>query len=217
MELRHLRYFAGRRGDALRPHHRAPQYCGPDAQPSDRRPGSLLGTGLFTRRTKSAVGLPTPANGFWLKRRKRCGRPPTPNGSAAAPPARRRLDFGRLCALGQLQLIVPRPFRIQAPPTSRFNWRGCRPSRNSKRSSTARSLFPLSISNRLDRLHRAAAHLPGAPAGHPLAARKQITPAMLVGEPVVATSLEMEIGFWSNSVCLHRRRRAWFERAKSSA
>ncbi len=37
-----------------------------------------------------------------------------------------------------------------------------------------------------------------APAGHSLAARKQITPAMLVDEPVVATSLEMELGFWSN-------------------
>ena len=34
--------------------------------------------------------------------------------------------------------------------------------------------------------------------GHPLTARKKITPDMLVDEPFVAASLEMEVGFWSN-------------------
>ena len=36
------------------------------------------------------------------------------------------------------------------------------------------------------------------PEGHHLAARKQITPAMLVDEAFVAVSMEMEIGFWGN-------------------
>jgi DNA-binding transcriptional LysR family regulator len=36
------------------------------------------------------------------------------------------------------------------------------------------------------------------PDGHRLAARKQVTPAMLVDESFVAVSLEMEIGFWGN-------------------
>jgi DNA-binding transcriptional LysR family regulator len=36
------------------------------------------------------------------------------------------------------------------------------------------------------------------PENHPLAARKQVTPAMLVNENFVALSLEMELGFWSN-------------------
>lgn len=36
------------------------------------------------------------------------------------------------------------------------------------------------------------------PEGHRLAARKQITPAMLINEDFVAMSLEMEAGFWGN-------------------
>jgi len=36
------------------------------------------------------------------------------------------------------------------------------------------------------------------PAGHRLAARKQVTPAMLVEESFVAVSMEMEVGFWGN-------------------
>jgi DNA-binding transcriptional LysR family regulator len=36
------------------------------------------------------------------------------------------------------------------------------------------------------------------PESHHLAARKQITPAMLVDEYFVAVSLEMEVGFWGN-------------------
>ena len=36
------------------------------------------------------------------------------------------------------------------------------------------------------------------PEGHPLAARKQVTPTMLIDEAFVAVSMEMEIGFWGN-------------------
>ena len=36
------------------------------------------------------------------------------------------------------------------------------------------------------------------PENHRLAARKQITPAMLIDESFVAVSMEMEIGFWGN-------------------
>lgn len=36
------------------------------------------------------------------------------------------------------------------------------------------------------------------PEGHRLAARKQVTPAMLVDEPFIGMSLEMETGFWGN-------------------
>ena len=36
------------------------------------------------------------------------------------------------------------------------------------------------------------------PVGHPLAAREEIEPAMIVGEPLVATALETELGFLSN-------------------
>jgi DNA-binding transcriptional LysR family regulator len=36
------------------------------------------------------------------------------------------------------------------------------------------------------------------PEGHRLASYKEVTPEMLVGEPFVATLLEMEMGFWSN-------------------
>ena len=36
------------------------------------------------------------------------------------------------------------------------------------------------------------------PAGHRLATRKQVTPAMLVDEPFIAVSMEMETSFWGN-------------------
>jgi DNA-binding transcriptional LysR family regulator len=36
------------------------------------------------------------------------------------------------------------------------------------------------------------------PTGHRLASRKVIEPAMLADEPFVATSLEMDVGFWGN-------------------
>ncbi len=36
------------------------------------------------------------------------------------------------------------------------------------------------------------------PEGHPLAARKEVDPAMLAGEPLIATLLENEMVFWSN-------------------
>ena len=38
------------------------------------------------------------------------------------------------------------------------------------------------------------------PEGHPLAARKHITPAMLVDETFVAVSLEMEVGFGGGNI-----------------
>lgn len=38
------------------------------------------------------------------------------------------------------------------------------------------------------------------PEKHPLAARKQITPAMLIDEPFVAVSLEMEVGFGGGNI-----------------
>lgn len=38
------------------------------------------------------------------------------------------------------------------------------------------------------------------PEKHPLAARKQLTPAMLAGEPFVAVSLEMEVGFGGGNI-----------------
>lgn len=40
------------------------------------------------------------------------------------------------------------------------------------------------------------------PKGHRLAARRHITPAMLVDESFVAVSMEMEIGFWGNIAAL---------------
>ena len=36
------------------------------------------------------------------------------------------------------------------------------------------------------------------PEDHPLAAQKEVEPQMFVGEPFIATLLEMEMGFWSN-------------------
>lgn len=36
------------------------------------------------------------------------------------------------------------------------------------------------------------------PANHPLARRKRLTPADLAGEPLIAASLQMEVGFWDN-------------------
>ena len=38
------------------------------------------------------------------------------------------------------------------------------------------------------------------PVSHPFATRKHITPAMLVGEPFVAVSLEMEVGFGGGNI-----------------
>jgi len=42
------------------------------------------------------------------------------------------------------------------------------------------------------------------PEGHHLAARKQVTPDMLVDENFVAASLEMEVGFGSNLALVTR-------------
>jgi DNA-binding transcriptional LysR family regulator len=36
------------------------------------------------------------------------------------------------------------------------------------------------------------------PENHPLASRKQVTPAMLIDEPFIGMTLEMETGFWGN-------------------
>ncbi len=38
------------------------------------------------------------------------------------------------------------------------------------------------------------------PSRHPLARRKHITPGDLIGQPLIAASLQMEIGFWDNLI-----------------
>jgi DNA-binding transcriptional LysR family regulator len=208
MELRHLRYFVavaeelhfGRAAERL-------NIAAPTLSHQIRALETMLGAKLLTRKTRSAVALTHSGKRFLVEAQdtlkqadhaelvgRRAGR-----GDAGS------ISIGYVLSAGCSGLISSTlaTFRKMHPHVS-FQL---------ARMQTVAQLKGL-VDGSLDvgfsrTPHKFPTGLTGfivdrqpfclvVPEGHPLAARKQVTPAMLVDEPFVAASLEMELGFWSN-------------------
>ncbi|MCF8477820.1 MAG: LysR family transcriptional regulator [Pseudolabrys sp.] len=208
MELRHLRYFAA---VAEELHFaRAAERLNIAAPTLSHQIGALetiLGTRLLTRKTKSAVTLTHSGKRFLieaLETLKQAAHAETVGRRAARGDAG-SISIGYVlsaCCSGLVSKAMA-DFRIAHPGVS-FELR---------RLLTFSQLKAL-LDDSLDvgmspALQRYPSGLTGfvierkpfallLPEGHRLAARKQITPDMLIDEPFVAMSLESEAGFWGN-------------------
>ncbi len=208
MELRHLRYFVA---VAEEMHFaRAAARLNISAPTLSHQIGALetlLGARLFTRKTKSAVALTHAGKRFLIEARE------TLKQAAHAEQVGRRAargDTGSIsigyvlsAGCGGLVSSALSNFRKMHPHISfQLAWM--------QTVAQFKALIDGSLDIGFARTpYRFPTGLTGftvdrqpfylvLPEQHPLAARKQITPAMLVDEPFVATSLEMELGFWSN-------------------
>jgi DNA-binding transcriptional LysR family regulator len=208
MELRHLRYFVA---VAEEMHFaRAAARLNIAAPTLSHQIGALetlLGARLFTRKTRSAVALTHAGKRFLVEARE------TLKQAAYAEQVGRRaargdagsISIGYVLSAGCGGLVS----------SALFNFKKLHPhiSFQLARMQTVaqfKALIDGSLDIGFSRMpHRFPTGLTGftvdrqpfylvMPEGHSLAARKQITPAMLIDEPFVATSLEMELGFWSN-------------------
>lgn len=212
MELRHLRYFTAV-AETLH-FGRAAARLNISAPTLSHQIGALetmLGAKLFTRRTKSAVALTHSGKRFLVEAQE------------ALRQADRAEMVGRRAGRGDTGSITI-GYVMSAVcggllSTSLANYREKHPgvSFQLQRTQTVeqfRSLIDGSLDIGFARLpYRYPSGLAGflvdkqkyylgVPQNHPLAGRKQVTPAMLEAEPFVATSLEMELGFWSNTAAV---------------
>jgi DNA-binding transcriptional LysR family regulator len=208
MELRHLRYFVavadelhfGRAAERL-------NIAGPTLSHQIGALETLLGAKLFTRKTKSAVALTHPGKRFLIEARE------TLKQAAHAEMVGRRaargdvgsIAVGFMLAAGCGGLVSSslRNFRKLHPDVS-FQLRGMLTFPQFKALSDgtidvgfsqAPQRYPSGLTGFLVSRKPFWAALPE---GHYLAARKQVTPAMMISEGFVAMSLEMETGFWGN-------------------
>jgi DNA-binding transcriptional LysR family regulator len=212
MELRHLRYFTAV-AETLH-FGRAAARLNISAPTLSHQIGALettLGAKLFTRRTKSAVGLTHAGKRFLVEAHETLRQ------------AERAELIGRRAGRGDTGSItigyVMSAICGGLLSTSLANYREKHPdvSFALQRTQTVeqfRNLIDGSLDIGFARLpYRYPGGLAGflvdkqkyylgVPLKHPLAGRKQVTPAMLEAEPFVATSLEMEIGFWSNTAAI---------------
>jgi DNA-binding transcriptional LysR family regulator len=208
MELRHLRYFVavaeelhfGRAADRL-------NISGPTLSHQIGALETFLGAKLFARKTKSMVALTHPGKRFLIEARE------------TLKQAEHAEMIGRQAARGDVGSIAV-GFMLAAGcsglvSSSLINFRKSHPDvsfqlRNMLTYPQFRALIDGSLDIGFTQAPpRYPAGLTGftvfrqpfwavLPEGHPLAARKQITPAMMINEPFVALSLEMETGFGSN-------------------
>ena len=209
MELRHLRYFAAV-ADALH-FGRAAARLNISAPTLSHQIGALetmLGAKLFTRRTKSAVALTHAGKRFLLEALE------------TLQQAERAELVGRRAGRGDTGSITI-GYVMSAVcggllSTSLANYREKHPDVSFQlvRAQTVQQFKDI-IDGTIDvgfarlpyRYPSGLAGFPvdkqkfflGVPQNHPFAGRKQVTPAMIEAETFVATSLEMEIGFWSNT------------------
>jgi DNA-binding transcriptional LysR family regulator len=208
MELRHLRYFTAVAEDLH--FGRAAARLNISAPTLSHQIGALetmLGAKLFTRRTKSAVALTHSGKRFLVEAQETIRQ------------ARQAETIGRRAGRGDAGSITV-GYVMSAVcgglvSTSLANYREKHPdvSFRLQRMQTV-SQFQDLVDGSLDigfaRLpYRYPSGVTGflvarqkyylvVPLKHPLAGRKQVTPAMLEKETFVTTPLEMEVGFWSN-------------------
>ena len=208
MELRHLRYFVA---VAEELHFaRAAERLNIAAPTLSHQIGALetmLGAKLLTRKTKSAVALTNAGQRFLIAARE------------ALKQAAYAESVGRHAARGDTgSIAVGYVFSngcggLVSSTMAKFRNAHPEVSFQLARMQTF-AQFKALIDGTLDvAFARAMARYPTGLAGfiierqpfslalpenHPLAARKQVTPAMLIDEPFIGMSLEMETGFWGN-------------------
>jgi len=208
MELRHLRYFA----TVAKELHfgRAAEHLNIAAPTLSHQIGALetlLGTKLFTRRTKSAVALTNAGKRFLLEAQE------TLRQAAHAELVGRQAGRGDAGSISIGYVLSASCGGLVSSKISRFRANHPDASFEIAQMQTV-AQFKALIDGSIDvGFTRAPNQFPteltgftvdrqpfclAVPDGHRLAARKQITPDMLVDEPFVAASLEMEVGFWSN-------------------
>lgn len=208
MELRHLRYFVA---VAEELHFaRAAERLNIAAPTLSHQIGALetmLGAKLLTRKTKSAVALTNAGQRFLIAARE------------ALKQAAYAESVGRHAARGDTgSIAVGYVFSngcggLVSSTMAKFRNAHPEVSFQLARMQTF-AQFKALIDGTLDvAFARALARYPTGLAGfiierqpfslalpenHPLAARKQVTPAMLIDEPFIGMTLEMETGFWGN-------------------
>jgi len=208
MELRHLRYFVtvaeelhfGRAAVRL-------NISAPTLSHQIRALETLLATKLFNRRTKSAVALTHSGKRFLAEAQD------TLKQAAHAEQVGRQAGRGEAGSISVGYVLSSATSGLVSSMFANFRNEHPDVSFQLLRMQTVRQ-FKGIIDGSLDigfaRMpHRFPTGLTGftidrqrfclaLPDGHPLAARKHITPAMLADERFVAAPLELELGFWSN-------------------
>jgi DNA-binding transcriptional LysR family regulator len=208
MELRHLRYFVtvaeelhfARAASRL-------NIAAPTLSHQIGALETLLGTKLFSRRTKSAVALTHAGKHFLVEAQE------TLRQAAHAELVGRQAGRGDAGSIS-IGYVLSASCGGRLPANiSSFRTKHPDISFQAAQMQTV-AQFKALIDGSLDvGFTRAPNHFPTEltgftierqpfclvlPEGHPLAAHKQVTPDMLVGEPFVAAALEMEVGFISN-------------------
>jgi DNA-binding transcriptional LysR family regulator len=208
MELRHLRYFVavaeelhfGRAAERL-------NIAAPTLSHQIGALETMLGAKLLTRKTKSAVALTHSGKHFLIEARE------TLKQAAQAELVGRRAGRGDAGSIAVGYVFSAGCGGLVSSTLASFRKSHPEVSFQLARMSTF-AQFKALIDGTLDiAFTRAPQRYPSGltgfvveqqplwlalPAEHRLAARKQVTPAMLVNEPFIAMSLEMETGFWGN-------------------
>ncbi len=208
MELRHLRYFIA---VAEEMHFgRAAARLNISAPTLSHQIGaleSMLGAKLFTRRTKSAVGLTHSGKRFLIEAQE------TIKQAAHAEMVGRRAGRGDAGSISIGYVLSAGFSGMLSASLARFRERHPDVTFQLARVQTVEQFKALadgSLDVGFTRTpHRYPTGLTGfiierqkfflaLPEKHHLVAQKNITPAMLVNEDFVAAPLEMELGFWAN-------------------
>lgn len=208
MELRHLKYFVA---VAEELHFgRAAAHLNISAPTLSHQIGgleALLGAKLFTRKTRSAVALTHSGKRFLVEAQE------TLKQAAHAELVGRRAGRGDAGSISVGYVLSAASNGLISESLASFKKSHPEVSIQLSRTQTFAQLKAL-IDGSLDiafirTLQRYPSGLTGfivdrqpfclaLPAGHRLAARKHVTPAMLADESFIAMSLEMETGFWGN-------------------
>ena len=208
MELRHLRYFVavaeqlhfGRAAERL-------NIAGPTLSHQINALEGLLGTKLLTRKTKSAVALTHSGRSFLIEAQE------TLKAAAHAELIGRRAGRGDAGSIAVGFILSAAASGLVS--STLVNFKKIHPDVSFQISRMLTfAQFKALIDDSLDvGFAVAPQRLPSGltgfvisrqpywavlPEAHPLAARKTVTPAMLVDQDFVAMSLEMETGFWGN-------------------
>lgn len=208
MELRHLKYFVAvaeelhfaRAAERL-------NISGPTLSHQIGALETMLGAKLLTRKTKSAVALTNAGKRFLIAARDALKQ------AAYAEAVGRHAARGDTGSIAVGYVFSAGCGGLVSSTLAKFRHTRPEVSFQLARMQTF-AQFKALIDGKLDiafarALQRYPAGLTGfiierqpfclaLPETHPLAARKQVTPAMLVNEPFIGMSLEMESGFWGN-------------------